>query len=603
MPGVTEQPFNPESLTAESRRRMIAFGVIGLAFLVRLVQLSSAMVSPLTYQPGPDEDYYRRFGEAVAAGQGGQDSPEFTFMDPAYGYILGAIFKLVGVNLFLVYLLQILLDTATAYGVLTLGRLLGRQRAGLIGAVIYGLTSTAVMFCTTLLKEVWVTAYLTWWVIGALLLLRAGRKWAWLMFGFYCGLGVGLRSTLVVLGLPALLLPFWQVWQGGSWRKESGYKTDTSGAATVDCRDPKSWLSSVVIVACGMVIGLLPWVLRNHHNDGSLSPLPHNSGIILHQVYNDQNPRAEIWIPSFVGYLHPSEIWRGYADEAGRRAGHALAPPEIDRYWHDEALTFIEQHPAEVVRDVLRKGLVGWLSDSELANNRSDIEERMFSPVLALLPSPAAWLLGLGLAGLLWLALEDRRWVVIAAPIALAWLTMAVFFAESRFRFHAAPVLALCSGVWIDQLTRHRREGGNVRAIVFVTVAAVVATASIVLGLSNPAPPVRWDRIAWGYINMGRIREARSLAERVSKEQPENGAILEALGFTAAVSKQYDAAAQALERAVELRPRSHVAHYNLARVYLALGDRKRAAEEAGIAANLYSSPDYQALVNRIASGS
>jgi hypothetical protein len=359
----------------------------------------------------------------------------------------------------------------------------------------------------------------------------------------------------------------------------------------------------MVLFAVGMAVGLLPWSLRNHHADGSLSPLPHNGGIILHQIYNDLNPGAEIWIPSFVSYLHPSEIWRGYADEATRRAGHPLSPPEIDRYWRDTARDFIEQHPGQVLGDVLRKGVLGWFSSSELANNRSDVEERMFSPVLGWLPSPAAWLLGLGLAGLIWLALEDRRWPVVAVPVALSWVTMAFFFAESRFRFHAAPLLALCSGIWVDNLASQLRDTGKRRAVTFVVIAALVATTSIALGLRTPSPPVQWDRIAWGYINMGRIGEAYALAQRISKEQPGNGAILEALGFTEAVTKQYDTAAKDLKRAVELRPRSHVGHYNLARVYLALGDRQRAAEEARIAASLYPSPDYQALLSKIQPGS
>src|SRR5882762_2104111 len=108
MPGVPDNRSTSEPLS-----RIAVFGVLALVFAVRLVHLSSAMLSPLTYQPAPDEDYYRRFGEVVAAGHG-QNSPEFTFMDPAYGYILGAIFKLVGVNIFVVYLLQVVLDTVTA---------------------------------------------------------------------------------------------------------------------------------------------------------------------------------------------------------------------------------------------------------------------------------------------------------------------------------------------------------------------------------------------------------------------------------------------------------------------------------------------------------
>jgi 4-amino-4-deoxy-L-arabinose transferase-like glycosyltransferase len=576
MAGASENRPDTESLS-----RIAVFGVLALVLAIRLLQLSSAMSSPLTYQPGPDEDYYRRFAMAVAAGQG-QDSPEFTFMDPAYGYILGTLFKLVGPNLFIIYLVQVLVDTATAYGILTIGRLLQRPRAGLIGALIYGLTATAIMFCTTLLKEVWVTAYLTWWVVAALTVIRSQRKWAWLLFGAYCGVGVGLRSTLLVLGCVALLLPL--------------YRSNPPTAGR------RPWIEAAALVICGMLVTLSPWSIRNYQAYGSLSPLPHNGGIVLQQIYNEQNPRAELWIAPFVSYLHPSEIWRGYEAEAERRAGHALSPSEVDRYWHDEAIDFIEQHPVQVLGDILRKSL-GWFSSTELANNRSDVEERMFSSVLSVLPSPAPWLLGMGLAGLLWLALEDRRWPIVGVPIFLAWFTMAVFFAESRFRFHAAPALALCSGVWIDQLVRHARAVSKQRVAAFAALAVVIAATSLLLGLRNPPDPVRWDHIVWGYINMGKISEAQSLAEQISQDQPDNGAILEALGYTAAVHQQYDTAAQALQRAVQLRPRSHVAHYNLARVYLMQGDRKRAEEEAEIAANLYPSPDYQALLAKIQSGS
>jgi len=560
----------------EALSRNALLGALVLAFVVRVAHLAAAMLSPLTYQPGPDEDYYRHFAQAVAAGQGA-GSPEFTFMDPAYGFILGAIFKLAGANLFVVYVLQVLLDTATVYGILTIGRLLGRPRAGWFGAVLYGLTATAVMFCTTLLKEVWVTAYLTWWVVGALTLIRSDRKWAWVSFGIYCGLGVGLRSTLLALGVLALWLPLW------SLRKAA----------------PLAGLRICGLTLCGLMIGLAPWSLRNHAAYGSLSPLPHNGGIILHQIYNEQNPNAEIWIPPFVSYLHPSEIWRGYAQEAVRRVGHPMTPPEVDHYWRDAALAFIEQHPGQVLGDMLRKCL-GWLSNSELANNRSDVEERMFSPVLAWLPSPAAWLLGMGLAGLVWLALEDRRWPIVAAPIVLAWLTMVVFFAESRFRFHATPELALCSGVWIDQLARHFRDVSRRRPATFASLAVALVEVSVWLGARTPPATVSWDRIAWGYIKMGRIAQAQVVAERASREQPDNGAVFEALGFTAIAQQRYDAAAQALQHAVELRPRSHVAHYNLARVYLKLGDRNRAAQEAQMAANLNPAPEYQALVSQIA---
>jgi 4-amino-4-deoxy-L-arabinose transferase-like glycosyltransferase len=544
---------------------------------LRLAHLSSVTLSPLSYQPpGPDEEYYLRFGQAVAAGTG-QNSPEFTSLDPGYGYLLGAIFKLVGVNLFAVYLLQALLDTATACGILVIGRLLGRSRAGLYGALVYGFTSTAIMYSAALLKEVWVASYVTWWAAGALALIRSERKLAWLLFGGYCALGIALRANLLLLGFLALLLP---------------------GLGTQQRPNLRSWSVKAALIACGMGVALLPWSVRNAHAFGGLSPLPHNGGISLHQVYNAQNPGAEFWIPPFVNYSHPSEIWRGYAAEASRRAGHTLTPVEVDHYWREAALGYIRQHPVQVLGEMLQKSL-NFLSAEEVPDNRSMVEEKIFSPVLRLLPAATVWLLGMGLAGLIWMAIEDRRWPIIAAPIFVTLLTVAIFFETDRFRFHAATMLALCSGVWIDRIIQSMRDQRKWPALGFAAAASVVAAVSLYLGSKMPPPTVRWDQIAWGYIKMGKIPEARALAERTLREQPNNGAILEALGFTAIEGGQYSEAAQDYQRAIELRPRSHLAHYNLARLYLKLGDFKQAEREAKIAVTLDPEPDYQALLRQI----
>jgi len=554
-------------------RPVIVFAVLAFVLALRIVHLSSASQSPLSYQPGPDEDYYLRFGQAVAAGSGAQ-TPEFTFMDPGYGYLLGAIFKVFGVNLFAVYLLQALLDTATAYAILTIGRMLGRPRAGLCGALLYGGTSTAILFCATLLKETCVAGFITWWVVCALAAQRSDRKLAWLGFGVFCGIGIALRSTLSLLALCALVLP---------------------GIAGRSGRD---WALKAALIGVGLAVSLAPWSLRNERALGTMSPLPQNGGIVLHQVYNADNPQSAIWIPAFVNYSQPSEIWRGYAAEAERRTGHSLSPLAVDRYWRGQALDFMRDHPGAVVQDVGRKSLV-FLADTEVPNNRSAAEERLFSPLLRLLPPPAAWLLAFGVAGLIWFAQGDRRWLVIATPLVLSWATFALFWAEDRFRFHTEPVLALCSGLFIDAVALNVRNVRQSRLPVFAGVAVLIAAVSVYLGGRFPPPALRWDHVVWGYIKMGKLVDARELAERIAIEQPDNGPILEALGFLAAADRQYSAAAQYFGRAIAVRPRSYLAHYNLAKALLALGDRPKAAAEARAAMSLSPSADTQQLLSQI----
>jgi hypothetical protein len=563
----TPPPLNPT----------VVFGVVAFVLALRLVHLSSALASPLSYQPGPDEEYYLRFGQAVAAGQG-QDSPEFTFMDPAYGYLLGAVFKVAGVSLFTVYALQCLLDTFTAIGLLVIGRSLGRPRAGLCGALLYGLASTAIMFSTALLKEVWVTAFMTWWVAGALAVIRSERKLLWLAFGVYCGIGIGLRSTLLLMSLMAFFLP--------------GFGAGSHAPSA------RTWARNAALIACGVVLAMLPWSVRNHEAYGSVSPLPHNGGVVLHQVYNEKNPDSAIWIPDFVSYLSPGEIWRGYAQEADKREARALTPPEVDQYWKAQALDYMRQHPGAVLGDIGHKA-IKFLAATEVPINRSLQEESMFSPVLRWLPAPAAWLLAMGIAGLIWFSFQDRRWPIVAAPILISFFTMALFWAEDRFRVHCLPMLALCAGLWIEGLIANFLGGRKLKVILLGGAAALLGSVSVALGSTNPPPPMHWDHIVWGYIKMGKITEARSVAERIVAEQPNNGPILEALGYTDIVRGQYSEAVQDYQRAVEVRPNSHVAHYNLAKLFLKLGDRERAAAEASIAVNLYPADDYKALLQQI----
>ncbi|HWW19901.1 MAG TPA: tetratricopeptide repeat protein [Steroidobacteraceae bacterium] len=577
-PNVSSSTLSGVPSESPALRPAVVFAVLFLVLLVRLLHLSNAMTSPLTYQVGPDEEYYQQFGRAVAAGIG-QYRPEFTFMDPAYGYLLGGLFKLVGFNLFVVYLLQALLDTATAYGILTAGRLLGRPRAGLYGAILYGLTSLAIEFSASVLKEIWVSSFMTWWVVAALALMRGGnRRWGWLLFGAFCGVGFGLRSTLLLMGLVGLLLPLFS--QG-------------------DAQTPRSArLLNVALVAGGLLIALLPWSLRNHYAYSSLSPMAHNGGIVLSQIYYAGNPNGDMWIPDFVNSSHPNEIWRAYAAEASRRLGRTLSPPEVDRYWRDQALDFMREHPGQVLHDMLHK-LRYWLADVEIPSSRSDAEERLFSPIVRYLPPPGIWLFAMGIAGLAWLATLDRRWLIVGTPIAVAFFGAIVFLSESRFRFYAASTLALAGGVLIDQLSRHRQQLLHWRVSVFAALAVVLAATSFILGLGVHTPAIRWDSVAWGYVKMGQLAQASAVVERATADQPDSELLLEVRGYIAGAQKRYADAASELQRAIELRPRSHLAHYNLARVYLQLGDSQRALSEARIADQLNPSPDYDALVKQL----
>ena len=574
-------PATGRDVAQDGLPRLSLLLVLAVTLGVRLLHMGSALRSPLTYQPGPDEDFYFRFGQAVAGG-GGALTPEFAFMDPAYGYILGLIFKLLGPNLFAVYFLQVLLDTVTAYCIFLIGRELGRPRAGLYAALLYGVTCTAVLFPSTLLKATWVANFMALWVLSALVLLRAQRTWAWFAFGILCGYGVALRSNLLLMtGLAAVLLPWLQV----VWSK----------------RPAAEAARRAVILVVGFALPIALLAVRNGEVSKSFSPLPNNGGVVLHQLYNPDNPRAVTWIPKFVNYSHPSEIWRGYSAEAQRRIGRALTPHEVDRYWRGQAVSYIGSHFGSVLGNMFRK-LSEFVAYIEVPNNRSLVEERVFSPVLRALPSPFGWLFALGVPGIAILLARDRRAVLLVAPILATMVTVAIFFAEDRFRFHSVPALALGAGLFLDDVYVWIRSGQAKKWLVGLGASLLLGGTSVLLAQQMAQPQVTWDRAIWGYLKMGNKDRAKELALKAATDDPRNAKILEALGYIAFVEERYPDAVEHLRRAIEVKPDSHIARYNLAKALIKTGDRAGAFKEAESAVRLAPLPDYQALVEELSAG-
>jgi predicted Zn-dependent protease len=135
----------------------------------------------------------------------------------------------------------------------------------------------------------------------------------------------------------------------------------------------------------------------------------------------------------------------------------------------------------------------------------------------------------------------------------------------------------------------------------FGTASAALLGASFALGAAVNTPPLHWDQIVWGYIKMGRPKDAEATAERVARDQPDNAPILEAQAYLAVRRRDYTAAAEAYEHALRVRPRSDQAHFNLAKVYMALNRRQEALAQAKIAMDLNADPDYEKLVDELQS--
>ena len=554
--------------------------VLGVVLALRLIHFMSALHSPLSFQLSPDEDYYLKFAHAIAAGGGSK--VEFAFLDPAYGYILAIILKLFGPYVFTVYIFQTVLDTLTAFCLILIGRELGRPRAGLLGGLIYGLTVTALLFCTTLLKTIWVANFMAVWVLAAFVLLRQPKYYCWLLFGMLCGYGIALRSTLLLMaGLSLLLLP----WLNMRHSRRSLAETARATA----------------ILIAGMLIPLAFLAGRNYHASGVFSPMSNNSGVVLHMHFNPDNPSGSLWIPPFVSYFHPLDIQRGYTAEARRRLGRTLNPREVDKYWRSQAIDYVRSHPFKAIRSVIDK-FGDFVAYPEIPNNRSLADERLFSRILRILPTPFGWLLALGTPGLILLLLRDRRAWLLVAPIATVIVTVSVFAPIDRYRFQAVPIFALCAGLFLDSLIEYVKQNKTRQAAILLTAAAALGGTSALLADPSKLPPARLDKAVWGYLNTGNTGAAKKFALKAAVEQPGNYRIQQALAYIAANEGDLAASANYYRRAIELKPDSHQAHYRFALLLKKMGMHDQAVAHAREAVRIAAQPEYRDLLQELATG-
>ena len=518
--------------------------VLILALFLRVVHLGSSVANPMTYHHGADEAYYINFGKDVVSGQLGM-SDLYVFMDPLYGYISGFFIWATGLNLFSLYVFQIIVDVFTVSIVYSIGKGLWNHRAGLIAAVLYALTSTAIFYTVTFLKPTLVANYIALWVFLSINVPKIKSPLAWLGYGLFLGVGVSLRSNLLLLSIAsAFLMPFLHF-------KSSG----------------KDGLSlKIVLLLLGFSLPGIMLAGRNAHVTNHWSMLPPNSGIVLHQLYNSHNPNSVQFSPAFVSYSSPPEILAGYTRETEKKVGQQLSIYEVSSFWRKQALTYIASNSDKIIENIIRK-TKEFIAFKELENSRFINRERIFSPLLEVLPNPFGWLFALGLPGLVLIVLRNKYFSLpIIIAVSTVFVTFIIFIAAARFRAHGLPLFAVGSGVFITALIDWKNTGKN-KTIALISLSIILGVLTIVSGKHINNVTVIPMEFAWGYLKMGEPEQARKFAEYQIDIDPENPDPHELLGYMALNNKQYKQAILSLNNAIRFAPQHHETQYNLAISY------------------------------------
>jgi tetratricopeptide (TPR) repeat protein len=501
---------------------------------------------------------------------------------PGYAFLLALTYLIVGIQPFVVGLLQAAVEAFTDVIIYHLGnesfasvrtplptgsRMVENQGIGLLAGLGWALFLPAQAFSVILMPTCWLV--LAFW--GCLLWLtrvRADSPWKpWLAMGAVIGFVAVFVATILFLCPIAL----------ASICRNVGQKRPLT----------RRWLSRAAaagVLTAGIFAGTSPAWIHNWFVAHEPVMLSAHSGLNL---WMGNNPFATGYprIPDGMrasqdGLLHDS------VTVAKKLSGKDLTRAEVSKFWSDRAKQWIRENRGGWFRLLGTKFSNFW--NSLQYDDLSIIELLKVDGVLT--PGIRFGLVSaLGMAGLLLgiVRVPGSRWIAAGILFHMAAL-MPVFITE-RYRLCAVPGLLLFSAYllvafWQSLMLRH---WGVVSAIVMLTAGSA---CFVTLPRADPA---NWslDHYKAGiyFLEGGKLSDAECELTTAFAYVPSNSEILFALGNLRLTQKNNNSAKHWYRKSLELQP-NHPGAWNNAGV-IALEEKRWDIAERAFMKSLQSDPD------------
>jgi tetratricopeptide (TPR) repeat protein len=598
-------------LTGFSQKSQSASGgfllIFALGFCLRIFYLLMARVSdPLFYNPQMDALYHHQWAMAIANGQ--EFIHDAYFRAPLYPFFLGLIYKVFGVNLFLVRVIQALIGSLSCGLLYLISRRLFTERVARISGLVLTFYPLAIYFDGELLIANLLIFLL---LLGFLFLVRSqkiDRQWYW--SGLCFGLATIARPNVLVF---VIVVTIWLLF----FFKANRFKRLIQ------------FLIPVILV-------IAPVTIRNYAKSKRLVLIAWQAGTNFYIGNNPNSDGVTAILPNTRG-----SWWGGYYDVkrvAESALGRELKGADIDLYWLSQGLKFFKDNPFSALRLLLRKCYL-WLSGYEVSNNRDIYFFKNYTFLKFLifrtgwLAFPFGLLFPLSLIGL-YLSKKNWRQQLRGNPSILPQkissnlgslrdkvpqlllvylflitysLSFIIFFVTARYRMPVVVLLIPFAVLGIDGIRQAKKSQRIISLIIFIIAYLLFNFNLVQIGKTNQAQ--NHFLAALGFHETGKIGKAiKELDQALAQDSAVNILALAStirlelgdtygakqigqasvrlwhnladaygvMGNVYATLNQFDSATVYFEQAVKLDPYSIQALNNLGNLALMQNDLPRA---------------------------
>ncbi len=495
------------------------------------------------------------YDERAAAMVGGDDVPADLpyYQAPLYSWFLAAIYKAAGRDFTVVRVVQIILGVASLFFVARIGYSLFDGRTALIAALAGALYAPFPFYETQIMKTALGIFLVT---AGIAATIRARGSFGILFAGILLGLSALVRENYLLL-LPAGAVAV-------AWSRPEG---------------DRSWKRALLLLLGG-ILAVAPVTLHNRAASGEWIAVTSQGG---ENFFIGNNDRARgVYTP--LPFVRPDPRFEqaDFRAEGERRAGRALTPVELSRFWYGEAFRWIASSPRAAARLWFTKFLLFW-NDLEVPDNENFYYLRDRFGFLRAVPLTFGVIAPFALFGMVVSIRRFRERFLPYAVVGAVLLPLTAFYIFSRYRVGAVPFLLLFAAHGVLEfgamIARRRTRAA-------LLSAAFLASA---WAMTNVCEPIDFDPRADGYVTVhvnramlfaGEGETEKALDEyRMAVElDPDNGVIRKKRSALLLSIGRDDAARRDLERAVKLLPADGDVRNDLALLLLRDGNRRRAEE-------------------------
>jgi 4-amino-4-deoxy-L-arabinose transferase-like glycosyltransferase len=522
-------------------------GIVAFAAVSRLLYLFAYRSDPFSTYLLHDARRYHDWASALATGQVWETGA--FYQAPLYPYWVAALYRIAGVEPFIVYGVQIVLGISTILLIFRIARRAYGERAALAATAIASLYGPFVFYETKLLSATAAVFF------AALLVERmqdadaAKGDLGWLIAGGVLGAGA--------LANPSILL---MLALGSTW-----IALDRSRAASRRVR-------RIALFGAGVVLLVAPVTLRNYNASGEWVLISANGGLTFAHGNNPNALGVYSTPPGLSGSIEQQrEESRRVAEE---RTGRQMGDGEVSTFWLREGLRYIVDDPVQWLALFRSKLLLAFASDEQPLEYNVRLDT---NPFRWLFPLPFAVILGLAAVRILTRDGQmgpERAEQPLFLFLLVGAATLLGFYVSGRYRLPALPALAAVAGcgaaVLAERVVRGSRSAGAPAATLVAVAAVSFAYVPLVHGelrdqqaAIDPLIPGRYLDLAGVLAGVGRTDEAELAILEAIRRDPSSAEAYFELGVLYVNLRRLEDAAQMFATARRLDPSSANAANNL----------------------------------------